>query len=107
MGKRSRAVGARRLGEKTPPPRWNGGPGNVRRVGQGAAGRPEDARAAAPSVEDRGDRNELVELAKGRVRLERRIGSEIAKQRAAGASWDEIGRALGVTRQSAWRRYGR
>lgn len=48
----------------------------------------------------------LAGLAKARVDLERRIEAEIAKEPASGASWHKIAEALGVTRQSARRRYG-
>lgn len=39
--------------------------------------------------------------------LEARIRSNVQNARAQGASWADIGRALGVTRQAAQMRYGR
>jgi hypothetical protein len=38
------------------------------------------------------------ELAEARRRL-------VAEARAVGASWGQIGRALGISRQAAWERY--
>lgn len=37
---------------------------------------------------------------------EERQRSAVAQARAAGATWEEVGRFLGVTRQAAARRYG-
>lgn len=34
------------------------------------------------------------------------IRSAVDQARAEGASWDQIGRWLGTTRQAAWERYG-
>lgn len=50
---------------------------------------------------------ELVELVALRDTLEAVITEAIEGQRAAGRSWADIGRALGITRQSAHERYGR
>lgn len=38
-------------------------------------------------------------------RLEERMGALVAMARAQGRSWTEVGRALGVSKQTAWERY--
>ena len=43
----------------------------------------------------------LRELARGEVELERLCRDRIASARSAGATWEEIGAALGMTRQTA------
>ena len=43
----------------------------------------------------------LRELARGEVELERLCRDRIASARAAGATWEQIGTALGMTRQAA------
>ena len=43
----------------------------------------------------------LRELARGEVELERLCRERIASARAAGATWEQIGAALGMTRQAA------
>jgi len=45
----------------------------------------------------------LLREAEGRV--EGWLGEAIIDAREAGRTWDEIGQALGVTRQAAWQRY--
>jgi hypothetical protein len=40
------------------------------------------------------------------VRLEEKLAEAVALCRTRGYSWSKIGLALGVTRQSAWRRFG-
>lgn len=35
-----------------------------------------------------------------------KLRASVAKARAGGASWEHIGRVLGVTRQVAWERFG-
>lgn len=45
----------------------------------------------------------LLREAEGRV--EGWLGEAIVDAREAGRTWDEIGQALGVTRQAAWQRY--
>jgi hypothetical protein len=49
----------------------------------------------------------LEEAVLARSRAELRVAAAVRREREAGRSWAEIGRALGVTRQSAWERYGR
>ena len=43
----------------------------------------------------------LHELARGEIELERLCRDRIASARAAGATWEQIGAALGTTRQAA------
>ena len=43
----------------------------------------------------------LRELVRGEVELERLCRDRIASARAAGATWEQIGTALGMTRQAA------
>ena len=43
----------------------------------------------------------LRELARGQAELERLRRERIASARAAGATWEQIGAALGMTRQAA------
>ena len=43
----------------------------------------------------------LRELARGETELERLCRDRIASARAAGATWEQIGSALGMTRQAA------
>lgn len=38
-------------------------------------------------------------------RLEERMGALVAMAKSQGRSWTEIGRALGVSKQTAWERY--
>jgi hypothetical protein len=38
-------------------------------------------------------------------RLEERMGALVAMARNQGRSWTEVGRALGVSKQTAWQRY--
>lgn len=39
-------------------------------------------------------------------RADREIAKDVQAARRAGATWDEIGRVLGVRRQAAQRKYG-
>lgn len=48
---------------------------------------------------------DLAELAAMRDVVDQVIGHAVAGQRARGASWSEIGRALGVSKQTAHERY--
>ena len=43
----------------------------------------------------------LHELARGEIELERLCRDRIASARAAGATWEQIGAALGTTKQAA------
>lgn len=50
---------------------------------------------------------ELERLAYQRQAVERSIARTVALSRTHGASWNTIGRALGVTAEAARRRYGK
>ncbi len=47
----------------------------------------------------------LRELTRTETELEKMRQSWVAAARASGATWEEIGEALGMTRQSAWEYY--
>ena len=49
----------------------------------------------------------LRALTAGEAELDRLRRSTVRAARAAGATWDEIGEALGMTRQSAWEYFSR
>lgn len=49
----------------------------------------------------------LRELTRGEAELERVRLERVHAAREAGVSWDQIGAALGVTRQAAWEYYNR
>lgn len=66
----------------------------VRRILQAAGRRIEDA-----DVED------LAELVALRAAVDEAIANAVAGMRARGASWAEIGRAVGITKQSAYERW--
>lgn len=63
-------------------------------------------RAAGEHVGD-ADQFELAELVALRDELEDVIRTAVHAQRRFGRSWQDIGDALGVKRQSAYERYGR
>jgi len=48
----------------------------------------------------------LMGLSDAARRLDEKIVEAVELCRARGCSWEAIGSALGVTRQSAWRKYG-
>ncbi len=50
--------------------------------------------------------NELVETVHDRAELEFRARRLVGEARKQGASWAQIGAALGITRQAAHERYG-
>jgi len=62
-------------------------------------------RAAGKRVAD-ADEHELSRLVDMRDELERAIKVAIDGQRRIGRSWDHVGRALGISRQGAFKRYG-
>jgi len=62
-------------------------------------------RAAGKRVAD-ADEHELARLVGMRDELERAIRVAVAGQRQIGRSWDHVGRALGISRQGAFKRYG-
>ena len=47
----------------------------------------------------------LRELTRGEAELEAVRRARVEAARAAGASWEQVGEALGVSRQSAWEYY--
>ena len=49
----------------------------------------------------------LAPVAAGGAQVERNLGAWVTKARSLGATWSQIGQALGVTRQSAWERFSR
>lgn len=54
--------------------------------------------------------NPLSELGKVQAKrdaLEKRVAELVAAARLDDASWQEIGNALGISRQAAWERYDR
>jgi len=62
-------------------------------------------RAAGKRVAD-ADEHELARLVGMRDELERAIKVAIDGQRRIGRSWDHVGRALGISRQGAFKRHG-
>jgi ATP-dependent Clp protease ATP-binding subunit ClpX len=50
---------------------------------------------------------DLREIRHVRQRLDRDEAEIVDLLRAKGYTWEQIGGALGVTRQSAWEKYGR
>ena len=46
-------------------------------------------------------------IAKGTKAMEAKLREAVNLAREQGASWDEIGKALGVSRQAAWERFAR
>jgi hypothetical protein len=51
--------------------------------------------------------NALATLGIARQVLERLTQAHVNRARRTGASWTDIGIALGVSKQSAWERFGR
>ncbi len=47
----------------------------------------------------------LSDLASASAELEARLASTVEEARLVEATWEQIGQALGVTRQSAWQRF--
>ena len=52
------------------------------------------------------DEHELAELVQLRNEFDQAIKSAIEGQRSSGRSWAHIGKALGLSRQGAFQRYG-
>lgn len=48
----------------------------------------------------------LSRLSAAAVAVDRRVDSVVAVLRSEGVTWAAIGQALGITRQSAWARFG-
>jgi hypothetical protein len=49
---------------------------------------------------------ELIAAAAGLAGAQERLGRALAGARSAGASWAQVGDALGISRQAAQQRYG-
>lgn len=49
----------------------------------------------------------LGELARSEEELDELRHRQVAAARASGASWEQIGKALGMSRQSAWERFAK
>lgn len=49
----------------------------------------------------------LRELSRARTKLESLLREQLAEARSQGATWEEIGESLGISRQSAWELYTR
>jgi hypothetical protein len=49
----------------------------------------------------------LRELSRARTELESLMREQVAEARRQGATWEEIGESLGISRQSAWELYTR
>lgn len=49
----------------------------------------------------------IGKLCRESVRIEKALTETVLSARDHGHSWTEIGRALGMTRQAAWRRFAR
>ena len=47
----------------------------------------------------------LRAIARARAALDRAMPGAVAGARAAGLSWEDIGRAVGLTRAAVWRKY--
>ena len=47
----------------------------------------------------------LSDLASASAELEERLAAAVNEARLVDATWEQIGLALGVTRQSAWQRF--
>jgi hypothetical protein len=62
-------------------------------------------RAAGRRVAE-ADEHELSELVRLRTEFDEAIQLAISGQRSSGSSWARIGKALGLTRQGAFQRYG-
>lgn len=56
-------------------------------------------------VRKRMDTTRLSHLARAARDAEETLEAEVVRLRQRGASWSDIGEALGVTRQSAWARF--
>lgn len=57
-------------------------------------------------VADAGDPGALAGLAAFAHDAEQALGEAVQRQRAQGASWAQVGNALGVTRSAAQKRFG-
>jgi hypothetical protein len=47
----------------------------------------------------------IAGIVEGTKMLERQLRDSVAQARTLGSSWEQIGQALGVSRQSAWERF--
>ncbi|MGD9950748.1 MAG: hypothetical protein AB7U29_20090 [Desulfobulbus sp.] len=62
-------------------------------------------RAAGRRVGD-ADEHELAQLVRLRSEFDKAIKTAVEGQRSSGRSWAHIGKALGLSRQGAFKRYG-
>src|SRR5215211_4674659 len=59
------------------------------------------------SVDDRRSLASITKLCRESFRIEKALTELVLAARDQGHSWTEIGRALGTTKQAAWRRFVR
>jgi hypothetical protein len=59
------------------------------------------------SVDDRRPLASIAKLCRESFRIEKAMTELVLAARDQGHSWTEIGRALGTTKQAAWRRFVR
>ena len=57
------------------------------------------------AVDERRPLEGVSRLCRESIRIEKALTEVVLSARRQGHSWTEIGRALGVTRQAAWRRF--
>ena len=76
--------------------------------GESEQKRPDDQEAVLPWDEDMPLEQVLAKLgpvAAAGAQVEENLTTWVRKARAAGATWAQVGAALGMTRQSAWERF--
>jgi hypothetical protein len=56
------------------------------------------------STDDRRPLNSITKLCRESFRIEKALTEQVLAAREQGHTWTEIGRALGTTKQAAWRR---
>jgi hypothetical protein len=59
------------------------------------------------SVDERQPLESIAKLCRESTRIEKALTESVLSARGRGHSWTEIGRALGTTKQGAWRRFAR
>ncbi len=58
-------------------------------------------------VDERRPLEAIGRLCYASVRIEKALTEVVVAARGQGASWAEVGKALGTTKQAAWRRFAR